>query len=253
MTDYTEVYMSIAVKDSQMVNNLDMDDWSVLEMPTTAATNLAADNVDGWEFYFDMGMAGVDITTFTEYCYTIIYEQAVTYHYGEGPGCPAHILRYYDGLLLGLYANYYSDDKFETYDNNPTLYSLRYYWFICPGESMDCAYMWLNNDYDSNVFADYSVFYIGTARVDTYGLADDDAFVTYYDSTLHYNLDYPNYGFSSTQFGSIMDINDYGVGEGFYWFDYNSGLGYMHWFRFLAVNDERLDIGDTLTVWVADN
>ena len=103
------------------------------------------------------------------------------------------------------------------------------------------------------LYVNYSVFYIGNARVNTYGLADDDAFTGWYNSLFHYNLDYPNYGFSSTQFGSIMDIDDDGTGQGDYWFDYNSGMGYMHWFRFLAVNDERLDIGDTLTVWVADN
>ena len=27
----------------------------------------------------------------------------------------------------------------------------------------------------------------------------------------------------------------------------------MHFHRFLAVDDERLDIGDTLTVWVAED
>ena len=64
---------------------------------------------------------------------------------------------------------------------------------------------------------------------------------------------YPNYGFSSTQFGSIMNNNENGYGEGDYWFEYNAGLGLMHFHRFLAVNDERLDIGDTLTVWMAEN
>jgi len=66
-------------------------------------------------------------------------------------------------------------------------------------------------------------------------------------------LDYPNYGFSSTQFGSIMNIDDDGDGEADYWFDNNAGLGLMHFHRFLAVHDERLDIGDTLTVWVAED
>jgi len=66
-------------------------------------------------------------------------------------------------------------------------------------------------------------------------------------------LDYPNYGFSSTQFGSIMNIDEDGYGESDYWFDDNAGLGLMHFHRFLAVHDERLDIGDTLTVWVAED
>jgi len=65
-------------------------------------------------------------------------------------------------------------------------------------------------------------------------------------------LDYPNYGFSSTQFGSIMNIAADGDGEGTNWFDDNAGQGLMHFHRFLAVHDERLDIGDTLTVWVAE-
>ena len=66
-------------------------------------------------------------------------------------------------------------------------------------------------------------------------------------------MDYPNYGFSSTQFGSIMNVRDNGYADGDYWFDYNAGLGLMHFHRFLAVHDERLDIGDTLTVWVAED
>jgi hypothetical protein len=251
MVDYTEVYMSIAIKDSQMVNDLVMDDWTILEMPTTTATNLAADNVDGWEFYFDMGMAGVDLTTFTEYCYAIIENTEITYHAPEYAGCPAHLIRYYDGLMFGIYANYYSSDKYETYDNNPTFYAAGYELYICPGESMDCAYTWITES--SYLSAYYAIFYAGTAIVNTFDLADGDAFSGAYRLDWHYNMDYQNYGFSSTQFGSIMNIDDEGAGEGDYWFDYNAGNGYMHWFRFLAVNDERLDIGDTLTVWVAES
>jgi len=50
-----------------------------------------------------------------------------------------------------------------------------------------------------------------------------------------------------------MNLNDDGESAGSYWFNYNAGLGLIHFHRFLAVHDERLDIGDTLTVWVAED
>ena len=101
--------------------------------------------------------------------------------------------------------------------------------------------------------ANYVYFYAGIAKIDTVDFEDDGTFTSYYTRSWIYNLDYPNYGFSSTQFGSIMNIDDDGDGEADYWFDNNAGLGLMHFHRFLAVHDERLDIGDTLTVWVAED
>ena len=50
-----------------------------------------------------------------------------------------------------------------------------------------------------------------------------------------------------------MNLNDDGESAVSYWFNYNAGLGLIHFHRFLAVHDERLDIGDTLTVWVAES
>ena len=114
---------------------------------------------------------------------------------------------------------------------------------------MDCIELFI--DYDS--VGSYTYFYTGIAKIDTVDFEDDGAFPGDYDRTWFYNLDYPNYGFSLTQFGSIMNIDDDGDGEADYWFDYNAGLGLMHFHRFLAVHDERLDIGDTLTVWVAED
>ena len=119
---------------------------------------------------------------------------------------------------------------------------------------MDCALLYLDyTDTGSPNYTDYSRFYAGISKVNTYDFEDDGNFVdSFWDYTYFYNLDYPNYGFSSTQFGSTMNIDDNGIGEGEYWFDYNAGNGYMHFHRFLAVHDERLDIGDTLTVWLAE-
>jgi hypothetical protein len=113
---------------------------------------------------------------------------------------------------------------------------------------MDCIFLYL--DYGGSQIVD---IYAGIAKCDTVDFEDDGAFTGCYEYTYIYNLDYPNYGFSLTQFGSIMNIDDDGDGEADYWFDYNAGLGLMHFHRFLAVHDERLDIGDTLTVWVAED
>ena len=62
--------------------------------------------------------------------------------------------------------------------------------------------------------ANYVYFYAGIAKIDTVDFEDDGTFTSYYTRSWIYNLDYPNYGFSSTQFGSIMNIDDDGVGEG---------------------------------------
>jgi hypothetical protein len=113
---------------------------------------------------------------------------------------------------------------------------------------MDCILFYI--DYSGANSVD---FYAGIAKVDTVDFEDDGTFTNAYSYTYIYNLAYPNYGFSSTQFGSIMNIDDDGDGEADYWFDNNAGLGLMHFHRFLAVHDERLDIGDTLTVWVAED
>jgi len=113
---------------------------------------------------------------------------------------------------------------------------------------MDCISLYM--EYNSS---GYVYFYAGIAKVDTVDFEDDGAFTGSYNLSWIYYLDYPNYGFSSTQFGSIMNIDDDGASAGTYWFDYNAGLGLMHFHRFLAVHDERLDIGDTLTVWVAED
>ena len=196
-------------------------------------------------------MAGADLTNFTEYCYQIIEEEEVTYHAQE-IGCPAHILKYYDGFAFGIHFNYYSDDQYDTHANNTTLYDYYMYIYICPGDSMDCAAIWM--DHSSNISGDYVYWDLYNCKLNTYGLEDGDTWYSLdkYDCTRFYNLDYPNYGFSSTQFGTIMNIDDDGDGDDEYWFDYNSGMGYMHLHRFLAVNDERLDIGDTLTFWVME-
>lgn len=113
---------------------------------------------------------------------------------------------------------------------------------------MDCIFLYL--DYGGSQIVD---IYAGIAKCDTVDFEDDGTFTSCYEYTYIYNLDYPNYGFSLTQFGSIMNIDEDGYGEADYWFDYNAGLGLMHFHRFLAVHDERLDIGDTLTVWVAED
>ena len=115
---------------------------------------------------------------------------------------------------------------------------------------MDCIELFIVDYYIAA--GSFTVFYAGIAKIDTVDFEDDGAFSGSYDNTWLYNLDYPNYGFSSTQFGSIMNIDEDGDGYGHYWFDENAGLGLMHFHRFLAVNDERLDIGDTLTVWCID-
>jgi len=114
---------------------------------------------------------------------------------------------------------------------------------------MDCIFLFI--DYDP--VGSFTYFYTGIAKIDTVDFEDDGSFDGSYDYTYFYSLYYPNYGFSSTQFGSIMNIDEDGNGDGDYWFDYNAGLGLMHFHRFLAVHDERLDIGDTLTVWVAED
>jgi len=223
------------------------------------------DNEDGdYQFNFQMGLAGGDPTTFTEYCYNIIEETEVTYHYALGPGCPAHILKYYDGFLLGLYANYYSDDPYDTYANNTTLYGTDEYefFYICPGDSMDCMSLFMYSALpalppklraDGGLMQDapssYAILQAGIARINTFEFTDDGDFDEVYTFEWLYELSYPNYGFSSTQFGSVMNINEDGAGDDSYWFNENAGLGLMHFHRFLAVNDERLDIGDTLTVW----
>jgi len=114
---------------------------------------------------------------------------------------------------------------------------------------MDCITLYL--DYDST--DNFVKFYAGIAKVDTVDFEDDGAFSGSYSSSWIHSLDYPNYGFSSTQFGSIMNIAADGDGYDTNWFDNNAGQGLMHFHRFLAVHDERLDIGDTLTVWVAED
>ena len=228
------------------------------------------DNEDGdYQFNFQMGLAGGDPTTFTEYCYNIFEETEVTYHYAEGPGCPAHILKYYDGFLLGVYANYYSDDPYDTFDNNTTFYENEVVFYICPGDSMDCIDLTLGFAVYSNVrllradkelmqigpsepSASYVVLETGIAKINTFDFPDDGDFDSVYDGSWLYELSYPNYGFSSTQFGSVMNIDEDGQFGDLYWFTYNAGLGLMHFHRFLAVNDERLDIGDTLTVWTIE-
>jgi hypothetical protein len=118
---------------------------------------------------------------------------------------------------------------------------------------MDCAAIFMDNT--SNTGGDYVYWELYNCKLNTFGLEDGDSWSYFdkYEITSFYNLDYPNYGFSSTQFGTIMNIDDDGDGDDDYWFDYNSGMGYMHLHRFLAVNDERLDIGDTLTFWVIED
>ena len=117
---------------------------------------------------------------------------------------------------------------------------------------MDCIELFIDETTYYNGPA-YTYFYAGIAKIDTVDFEDDGLFTGTHDAEWFYELYYPNYGFSSTQFGSIMNLDDAGDGDGDYWFDENAGLGLMHFHRFLAVHDERLDIGDTLTVWVAED
>ena len=241
-------HMSDAVQQSGLVTDQDLSDWGILLLPSTTQDEIDDYSTD-YYFSFSSGLAGGDMTTFTENCYEIIQETEQTYHYAEGYGCPAHIMKYYDGFMFGLQANYFSDDASETYYNNDYLYDNETYFFICPGESMDCAYLYM----DYGITGDnYAKFTAGIARVNTYDFEDDGDLTFVYSYDQHWQIEYPNYGFSSTQFGSVM--NSYaGSGLSTYWFAYNAGSGFMHFHRFLAVNDERLDIGDTLTVWVAED
>ena len=246
--------MSVAMKESGLITDMEIDDWNIISFPTSFGEFIVDTSVET-EFHFTMGLAGGDMTAFTEDCYAILDNGRQSYlAFQVLGGCPAHILEYYDGFLLGLYAHYYSDDKYDTYDNNPTLYAGKNYFFVCPGDSMGCALLLSEGKTSVAPYnAPYAMFYVATAKVNTYRLEDDGDFVEYWHNyTYMFEKQYPNYGFSSTELGSCMNIDADGSGSGHYWFDYNSGNGYMHFHRFLAVHDERLDIGDTLTVWFAE-
>ena len=92
-----------------MITGNDLDDWTVIAFPADLSEQIT-DNTDGdYEFNITTGLAGTDLTTFTEYCYEIIEEEEVTYTAHE-VGCPAYILKYYDGFAFGVQFNYYSDD-----------------------------------------------------------------------------------------------------------------------------------------------
>ena len=122
------------MKDSGMITDCPMTDWGIIAFPTDLDAAIV-DNSADHQLQFFMGLAGSDLTLFTEYCYEIIDEIEQTW---TGPedygGCPAPILKYYDGFFLGLYVNYYSDDAYETYYFSTLYLYDDYYFYICPGE-----------------------------------------------------------------------------------------------------------------------
>ena len=87
---------------------------------------------------------------------------------------------------------------------------------------MDCALIAMS--YSTSISnGDFVSFVMMSAKLNTYGLEDEDTPVTCYDWNPFYALDYPNYGFSSTQFGTIMNIDDEGYNDDDYWFEFNAG------------------------------
>ena len=47
-------------------------------------------------------------------------------------GCPAYILKYYDGLALGMYVHFYDGTEDEIYDNCPEFYQPMNIFYFCP-------------------------------------------------------------------------------------------------------------------------
>jgi len=63
--------------------------------------------------------------------------------------------------------------------------------------------------------------------------------------------EYVAYGFSRYQWFGVMETYE-GEFDTDNWLNLNQESGLTHWFRFMAIGDNRLDIGDTLDLVVAE-
>jgi len=63
--------------------------------------------------------------------------------------------------------------------------------------------------------------------------------------------EYVAYGFSRYQWFGVMETYE-GEFDYDHWLNLNQESGLTHWFRFMAIGDNRLDIGDTLDLVVAE-
>ena len=133
MTSFLDTYANAIFLETDVVRDIAQDDWSIIPLPATSQALI--DDYDG-AIYFNLGMFGIDLTDFTGYCYEI-HDAVGIISYVE-LGCPAPILKYYDGFGLGMYVHHYEGDYGEIYLYCEEFYSEDNVWYFCPW-GMNCA------------------------------------------------------------------------------------------------------------------
>ena len=110
MTSYIDTYTNAIFNEANIVRDIAQDDWEIFLLNETSQDLL--DDYGGI-LYFNLGLFGIDLTDFTGYCYEI--HDAVGVISYDDMGCPAPILKYYDGFGLGIYVHHYDGTYEEIY------------------------------------------------------------------------------------------------------------------------------------------
>ena len=124
---YIDTYTHAIFNEADIVRDLATDDWTIIPLPATSQDLL--DDYDG-ELTFSTGMFGIDLTEFTDYCYDI-YDVVGAIFY-DSYGCPAPILKYYDGFGLGIDVSHYDAGYYDIYYNCDEFYSVDNDFYFCP-------------------------------------------------------------------------------------------------------------------------
>ena len=186
-----------------------------------------------------MGMFGIDLTEFTGYCYDI-YEVTGVFGYDDA-GCPYGILHYYDGFALGIQVNYFDGTYDEIYNNCTEFYSVNSYFYLCP-QGMLCA--------GFDIRPAPHLYFVSQQAICDWQTLIDGTWTEALKYEQFLNLTYPSYGFSRTSWFSAKNLYEDSYDTS-YWLEENNDDGNMSFWNFKAVHEDRMDVGDMLTIVVA--
>jgi hypothetical protein len=116
---------------------------------------------------------------------------------------------------------------------------------------MTCAF-WETYNYNYRSGASEMLFYQGQASINTVDYDDDTVFSGPTNWNKFSTEEYVAYGFSRYQWFGVMESYEGGFDYD-HWLNLNQESGLTHFFRFMAIGDNRLDIGDTLDLVVAED
>ena len=245
-------FTSAMLTELDTIKAIPRDDWNVLEMPTTLQESVDAE--EDSVFAIEVGLFVSDFTDFSTYCYDLYETDNENYQH---EGCPYALIKYYDGGALGIYQYTNTGTGADILNSNTDLYSQQWAIHMCPGDSSSCAYMKNYMGYNDIYDYDMAVFLQGQSSWNTklYEVSDVEWDLMGGEAlgmtSYAYAVLYPSYGFSKTTWGMVMNSNgDAYAYTGYNWPLFHLNKELMSWFKFLAVSDERLDIGDTQTWFI---